>query len=153
MVEFGDELIIESYRIPWLIWIQLFVMILLVLLLFFGFTVFTSDSSTSSSAGAAASPPTAPPTHLNNPTSSDRIIKVEDRSARSEAGPSEGSIREDDPGGDESSFKDSIFLRIFRRPHHPCNYIGLAKQALFKCFGLDSSSESSSSNRQYEKQE
>ncbi|KAK4417274.1 hypothetical protein Salat_2553000 [Sesamum alatum] len=151
MVEFGDELIIESYRIPWLIWIQLVVMILLILLLFFGFTVFTSDSSTSS---AAASPPTAPPTHLNNPTSSNRIIKVEERSGRREAGAREGLIREDDdPGGDESCIKESMFLRVFGHPHHPCNYIGLAKRALFKCFGLDSSSDSSSSNLQHEKRE
>ncbi|KAK4417182.1 hypothetical protein Salat_2543800 [Sesamum alatum] len=69
------SLIEKSYRIPWLIWIQLVVMILLILLLFFGFTVFTSDSSNSSSVAAGTSPQTAPPTHLNNPTSSNRIIK------------------------------------------------------------------------------
>ncbi|KAI3451084.1 hypothetical protein Pfo_007749 [Paulownia fortunei] len=157
-MEFGDELIIESYKIPWLIWIQLLVMILLIVLLFFGFTVFASDPSTSSSAAvaAAASQPTgrnaAPPTHPNNPTSSNRIIKVEDQRARRDAGTSGGSIREDDQIGEESSLKDSMFLSVIRHPNHPCNYIGLVKQALLKCFGLGSSSESSS-NCQHEKHE
>ncbi|KAG6399703.1 hypothetical protein SASPL_141184 [Salvia splendens] len=40
-----------------------------------------------------------------------------------------------------------MFLSIFRHPNHPCSYFGLAKQALFKCFGLDSSSESSVSRQ------
>ncbi|EOX92263.1 Uncharacterized protein TCM_001236 [Theobroma cacao] len=34
MFDFGDELTIESYRIPWLVWIQILVMLLLVVLLF-----------------------------------------------------------------------------------------------------------------------
>ncbi|PIN13802.1 hypothetical protein CDL12_13573 [Handroanthus impetiginosus] len=160
MVEFGNELIIESYKIPWLIWIQLLVMVLLIILLFFGFTIFTSDSSTSSSSsssGAATAPPlttrrSAPPSHPNNPTSSNRMIKVEDQRATRDAGTSGGSIREEDQSDDESTLKDPMFSNIFQRPDHPCNYIGLAKRALFKCFGLDSSSDGSS-NHQHEKQE
>jgi hypothetical protein len=39
MVDFGDEFTIESYRIPWLIWIQLLAFILLIFLLYcFSFT-------------------------------------------------------------------------------------------------------------------
>ncbi|KAK6150492.1 hypothetical protein DH2020_015424 [Rehmannia glutinosa] len=127
-----------------------------------------SNSSSISSAAAAPQPPgrdAAPPTHPNNPTSSNRIInaiassmrilhskEVEDQRARRDAGTSGGSIREDDRNEDESSLKDSMFLSIFRSPNHPCNYIGLAKRAIFKCFGLDSSSESSR-NHQHEKHE
>lgn len=46
MFEFGDEFTIESYRIPWLIWIQILIFFLLIFL-FFSFSVFTSDPSQS----------------------------------------------------------------------------------------------------------
>lgn len=42
MFNIGDELTVGSYRIPWLIWIQLIVMLLLLALLFF-FAVFPLD--------------------------------------------------------------------------------------------------------------
>ncbi|CAH9109692.1 unnamed protein product [Cuscuta europaea] len=54
MYEFGEELLIESYKVPWLIWIQLLVMVLLLLLLFFGFSVFTSDLSNNSASTSGA---------------------------------------------------------------------------------------------------
>ncbi|KAL1536672.1 hypothetical protein AAHA92_29283 [Salvia divinorum] len=133
MVGFGEELIIiENYQIPWLIWIQLLITILL-LLHFFGFAAFTYDASTSSA---------APPPAANNSTSLNGIITVEDERAGGDPGSccSGGSRREEE---DEPSLKDSVILGIFRNPNHPCNYFGLAKQALFKCFGLDSNSESS----------
>lgn len=44
MVDFGDELTIESYRIPWLIWIQLLVLVLLIFLLYC-FSFLASDHS------------------------------------------------------------------------------------------------------------
>ncbi|KAI7733473.1 hypothetical protein M8C21_008398 [Ambrosia artemisiifolia] len=47
MFEFGDELIINSHSIPWLIWIQLLAMLLLFILLY-SFTATSSDLSTSS---------------------------------------------------------------------------------------------------------
>ncbi|KAM1017752.1 hypothetical protein ACFX13_048020 [Malus domestica] len=34
MYNFGDEFTIESYRIPWLVWIQVMVMVLLLILLY-----------------------------------------------------------------------------------------------------------------------
>lgn len=74
--------------------------------------------------------------------------QVEDERGGGDAGTSGGSSRE----GEESPVKDTAFLRIFRHPNHPCNYFGLAKNALFKCFGLDSNSESSSS-QQHEKRD
>ncbi|GER35136.1 Sec-independent protein translocase protein TatA [Striga asiatica] len=124
-MEFGDELIIESYKMPWLIWVQLLVMILLIALLFFGFTVVTSGSSTSS---AAASPPTgrkdAPATQLGHRISSNGMDCQQHEH-------------------ESSPEKDSTVLNIFQHPNHPCNYIAIAKKALFKCFGLGSGSESS----------
>nr|GMC63095.1 uncharacterized protein LOC109174169 [Ipomoea batatas] len=80
MYEFGEGLIIESYKVPWLIWIQLLVMILIVLLLFFGFSLFTLDlpdnsSPNSSAAGPSSSAGAAGQTHGKGPlpiTSSSR---------------------------------------------------------------------------------
>ncbi|CAH9146579.1 unnamed protein product [Cuscuta epithymum] len=54
MYEFGEELLIESYKVPWLIWIQLLVMVLLFLLLFFGFSVFSLDLSNNSASTSGA---------------------------------------------------------------------------------------------------
>lgn len=50
MFNSGDELIINSYRIPWLIWIQLLVMFLLIILLYF----FSLDLSVHSTASESA---------------------------------------------------------------------------------------------------
>lgn len=78
MFDFGDELIIESYKIPWLIWIQLLATILFIILLF-GISVCTSDSAASSaSTSISASTSTgraaiAPPPNLNDPSSSQRV--------------------------------------------------------------------------------
>ncbi|CAA0823563.1 Protein CPR-5, partial [Striga hermonthica] len=44
---------------------------------------------------------------------------------------SEGLIGEENQSEEESTLKDSGFVRIFRSSNHPCNYFGLAKQALF----------------------
>ncbi|KAL1569584.1 hypothetical protein AAHA92_01047 [Salvia divinorum] len=134
MVDFREDLILETYRIPCLIWIQLLITFLLLLILFFGFAAFTSEPTSGSHAPAT-----------NNSASPDGIITVEDERA---GGGTESSGEEED----ESSVKDTILLSIFRHPNHPCNYFGLVKQALFKCFGFDSSSESSVS-RQHEKQD
>ncbi|CAA0839184.1 Unknown protein [Striga hermonthica] len=150
-MEFGDELIIESYKIPWLIWVQLLVMILLIVLLFFGFTVVTSDSSTSS---AAAQPPTgrkeAPATHLGHHISSNGMIKVEEHHVGTSGGPTGEDSQQHEH--ESSPEKDSAVLNIFKQPNHPCSYIAIAKQALYKCFGLDSGSEISSIYR-HEKNE
>ncbi|XP_051140371.1 uncharacterized protein LOC127257891 [Andrographis paniculata] len=144
MVEFGDELMIESFKVPWLIWIQLLVTILLLILLFFGLSVFSLDSSASS----AAPPISLSTNHGINPVVSNRVAKVECRQGRRDAGTSEGSTQQEDHSGEGSSS-----LTGFQHPMHLCNYFGLAKRAIFKCFGLESSPESSSRSRQHEKQE
>ncbi|KAL2521426.1 uncharacterized protein Fot_25349 [Forsythia ovata] len=157
MFDFGDELIIESYKIPWLIWIQLLATILFIILLF-GFSIFTSDSaSTSISATAAASPSTsctaiAPPPHLNNPSASQRAKEEEIQHVERNGGTSGGRIIEEDQDEDESSLKDSAFLGLFRHPTHPCNYLGLATQSFLKCFGLDTRSKRPS-NEKHRKQD
>ncbi|MCD7463263.1 hypothetical protein HAX54_050222 [Datura stramonium] len=71
MYEFGEELIIESYKVPWLIWIQLLVMILLVVLLFFGFSVLDLPNNSSSGASSSTTTATATATAISQgPTGS-----------------------------------------------------------------------------------
>ncbi|KAL3613445.1 hypothetical protein CASFOL_042708 [Castilleja foliolosa] len=155
MPEFGDEFIIESFNVPWLIWIQLIVTILLIILLLFGFSIFTSDpipissaSAASPSAGISAAPPSRP----NKPSSSHRRINVGDQRVQRDEETTQELIREEDQSEGESPLKDSVFLRVFRLSNHPCSFFGEAKQALLKCFGFDSSSEPSRGHRN-EKQE
>lgn len=54
MVDFGDEFTIESYRIPWLLWIQLLVFVLLIFLLYC-FSFLASNHSDRTSASPSAS--------------------------------------------------------------------------------------------------
>lgn len=55
MFDWEDEFIIESYRVPWLIWVQLLVTILLVVVLVFGFGFFASDLSNNPNCNSASS--------------------------------------------------------------------------------------------------
>ncbi|XP_031107137.1 uncharacterized protein LOC116011864 [Ipomoea triloba] len=152
MYEFGEGLIIESYKVPWLIWIQLLVMILIVLLLFFGFSLFTLDlpdnsSPNSSAAGPSSSGGAAGQTHGKGPlpvTSSSRHTNQGQDQKHSTEGGVETSTSRGIRIGEErdgSSVKDATHFRLFERPQHPCHYLGLAKQAFLKCLGLDSSSD------------
>ncbi|CAA2981554.1 Hypothetical predicted protein [Olea europaea subsp. europaea] len=157
MFDFGDELIIESYKIPWLIWIQLLATILFIILLF-GISVCTSDSAASSaSTSISASTSTgraaiAPPPNLNDPSSSQRVKEEEIQQVERNGEASGGTIIDDDQGRDESSLNDSVLQRLFKHPAHPCNYLGLAKQSFLKCLGLDTNSESRS-NEKHRKQD
>jgi hypothetical protein len=54
MVDFGDGFTIESYRIPWLIWIQLLVFVLLIFLLYC-FSFLASNHSDRTTASPSAS--------------------------------------------------------------------------------------------------
>ncbi|CAI9758263.1 unnamed protein product [Fraxinus pennsylvanica] len=114
MFDFGDELIIDSYKIPWIIWIQLLVTILFIILLF-GISVCTSGSAASSastsisastSTGRAAIAP--PPPNLNNPSSSQRAKEEEIQRVEGNGEASGGMIIEDDQDRNESSLNDSI---------------------------------------------
>ncbi|KAK4776632.1 hypothetical protein SAY86_005320 [Trapa natans] len=73
MVEFGDELIIDSFRIPWLIWIQVIVLLLLIILLY-SFTLLlsspsdeTETSPASPDQGFLSSSPSPPSSLHGNP--------------------------------------------------------------------------------------
>ncbi|KAJ9177682.1 hypothetical protein P3X46_012873 [Hevea brasiliensis] len=156
MFDYGDEFTIETYRIPWLIWIQILIFFLLIFLLCC-FSVFTSDlshyntktpsSSTSPSSLASASAST----YLNNPllnhstttTLANRLQHNqigESQSIKGEIATSTSTrmVTEEDTESQGISANSIINL-------HPCNYFRLAKLAFLKCLGLDTSSDNSPS--------
>ncbi|KAL7131480.1 hypothetical protein ABFS83_12G006100 [Erythranthe nasuta] len=137
MPDFGDEFIIESYKVPWLIWIQLVITVLIIIILFFGFSIFASDPSSSSStdspSNSTAAASAGPPPNLIRPSSPSGRIKVEERRVRVD-GEISGVEVENQTGEESSSIKDITF---FRQPNHPCNFIEQAKRAFLKCFGLN----------------
>ncbi|KAB2061549.1 hypothetical protein F383_31754 [Gossypium arboreum] len=155
MFDFGDELTIEGYRIPWLIWIQILVLFLLILLLYCFSSPFALDlSDGSSSASASLSSQShldkMPALHHTSTLVSARFqVGEEEQSIKGEIGPerSKGIIRgaEDSVEMEECGTKETGHQNCY----HPCHYLSLAKLAFLKCLGLDSLSEpSSKSNEQ-----
>ncbi|KAK3411587.1 hypothetical protein EUGRSUZ_I00328 [Eucalyptus grandis] len=163
MVEFGDELVVQSLRIPWLIWIQLLVMLLLLLLLC---SLTSSPSDDPSSAAAAAD---APSSSSSTPASS-RLPPVEPRGSPPPPSPPRARKQQFVVHGahqvsESQSVKGFIAMSASRRvaveedeiegdnsshgymDHHPCSIVRLARMAFLKCLGLDFTSENSSFKR------
>lgn len=151
MYEFGEEVVIESLKVPWLIWIQLLVMILLVLLLFFGFSVLDLPNN-NSSFGASSSAATTASLPGNQPSNSTGTLQHRNQNqhtkGETEASTSRESARADEYQEREGSAeKDGTIFKLLVRPQHPCNYFGLAKQAFLKCLGIDSDQDNCNSRR------
>ncbi|XP_022751032.1 uncharacterized protein LOC111299829 isoform X3 [Durio zibethinus] len=144
MFDFGDELTIESYRIPWLIWIQILVMFLLMLLLY-GFSLFALDLPDSASASVCSE------SHLDKTPvfkHNTRLVSTcfqasqvsqvgENQSIKGEIaiGTSRSIVR----GGEDSVEKERCSSKEANQNcYHPCHYLRLAKLAFLKCLGLDS---------------
>lgn len=153
MHEFGEELLFESYKVPWLIWIQLLVTVLLLLLLFFGFSVFALDLP-DTSASTSFNPSSAVRSNgflgggqsHRTDQEGDGILCAE---GGVEASASREAIRGEEMDNGSSSAKDAIHSRPIR---HPCHFLGVAKQAFLNCLGLGSSSESRK-NRKHVKED
>ncbi|MED6148722.1 hypothetical protein PIB30_055582 [Stylosanthes scabra] len=143
MLDFGEELSLESYRIPWLIWIQLIVLFLLLALFFL--LSFDDSSTASSSASASASASTnhrlqKPQVNNNHHVSTSTALTnrlqhtrgAENVSIKGEIETS-GSTRtvREEIAEREGSASPLYFL-------HPCHYFKLARVAVLKCLGLDS---------------
>ncbi|XP_030461886.1 uncharacterized protein LOC115681919 isoform X1 [Syzygium oleosum] len=162
MVEFGDELVLESLRIPWLIWIQLLVMLLLLLLLLL--YSFTSSNAASSSAAAAASPSSSSSSPPPSPPPPPPLESRGSRSRKQQFLAAHGGAHQLQVG-ESQSVKGFIATSASRgvaseedtmegensspsyMDHHPCSIVRLARIAFLKCFGLDFTSEDSSFNR------
>ncbi|CAN0912098.1 hypothetical protein LINGRAPRIM_LOCUS866 [Linum grandiflorum] len=147
MFDFGDDLTIQSYRIPWLIWIQILVLLLLIFL-FYCFSLNddllqSTASSSSSSATASSSSSSGCSRDLdqklilkqplaNTPSTVTDYVRhcqvTRSQSIKGEVATMTGRRieREDFAEGDSFTIYD-----------HPCNYFKLAKLAFLKCLGLD----------------
>ncbi|KAK5843317.1 hypothetical protein PVK06_005770 [Gossypium arboreum] len=137
MYDLGDEVTIESYRIPWLIWIQIIVLLLLMLLLY-GFTLFAFDLPETSSSSSSSSPDSQLgklPGFKQTTTFSSQVI--ERQSIRGEIGitktTSRRMVRGEEMEGSSRKEPNQQELNL-----HPCHYFRLAKLAFLKCLGLDS---------------
>ncbi|XP_047323212.1 uncharacterized protein LOC124926925 [Impatiens glandulifera] len=156
MFDLGDDFIVGSDRVPWLIWIQLIVMLLLILLFcHLGALSFDLDlSSNSSKPGPSFSPlllgsfadqyssPAANTKAVEN--KSIPVIECEVRTGTSGIIAAIGGRENDEEkelGGGASNFS-----------YHPCHYFGLARRAFLKCLGLDSKS-TAHSNKEHSKEE
>ncbi|KAF5749928.1 hypothetical protein HS088_TW03G00255 [Tripterygium wilfordii] len=151
MFGFGDEFMIDSYRRPWLLWIQLLVLFLLLFLLYC-FTVFTSDlSDDATTATATASASRSSMSNLGKPivnkhgstavTSHRQNFQVgEIQSMKGEIATrmSRRMVRGDIAEREGSPVKNATLLFL-----HPCHYFRLARWAFLKCFGIDANSENS----------
>lgn len=139
MFDLGDGIILDNIKIPWLIWIQILVMILLtlaILLSYFGFFVLDS-SSTSSSLDFKVISSSSPTTTqvAGNHDAEMEIATTHSNRVRCVGNNSESG---------DSSMKDLAPSAVAETFFHPCRYFNLAKQAFLKCLGLGSGSHNSS---------
>ncbi|XAR62301.1 hypothetical protein NMG60_11017015 [Bertholletia excelsa] len=158
MFHFGDELILGGQRIPWLIWIQLVVMLLLIILLHY-LTIFAFglDLSSGAVAATAALPSGGQSFTICGPSNTVAAAPpkseegVSCSSSNLGASTSRRRARREDTQEREGSCaeKDTTHASVLERSsYHPCHYLGLAKQAFLKCLGLDPSSKDSINTRQ-----
>ncbi|PRQ48939.1 hypothetical protein RchiOBHm_Chr2g0116341 [Rosa chinensis] len=147
MYNFGDELTLETYRVPWLIWIQVIVMVLLLLLLYcFSMLVLdlpddnTKPSSSSTRLVSSHNFTTTVSTNRLQSTQVGESMKGEIISSTSRV------MRAEDMVEMEGSPTPIIYL-------HPCYYFRLARLAFLKCLGLDPSGESLSTPQRGKRKE
>ncbi|CAL5365534.1 unnamed protein product [Camellia sinensis] len=170
MFDFGDELIIGSQRIPWLIWIQLLVMLLLIIFLYY-FTIIALglDPSPTSAAAPLSSallvsnngsftlrPPPSAAAASSSRLHNSKLQVGESHGIKgdTETSTSRRRVRREEIQEKEgsSSAKDTTHAPVLEHYYHPCHYLGLAKQAFLKCLGLDPPSKDSSSTRHRKEQ-
>ncbi|XVF15086.1 hypothetical protein REPUB_Repub09cG0119000 [Reevesia pubescens] len=154
MFDFGDELTIESYRIPWLIWIQIIVILLLMLLLYC-FSLFALDLPDCSSSASTSLCPESQLVKKPCLKHHTRIISTclqasqvgEKQSIKGEI--ATGRSRRIVSGGEDSVGKEGCSSKEANQNcYHPCHYLRLAKLAFLKCLGLDSLCENSATSEQ-----
>ncbi|XP_020215816.1 uncharacterized protein LOC109799630 [Cajanus cajan] len=139
MLDFGEELTLESFKIPWLIWIQLFVLLLLLALLYC-FSIIALDQdlspSTHSHSHLHIQQPSNHHSTVTNPLHNTR--GVENLSIKGEivSTGNTGIVREEIAVAEGEASTSSLYFL------HPCYYFNLAREAFLKCLGLDSASES-----------
>ncbi|KAE9604129.1 hypothetical protein Lal_00001834 [Lupinus albus] len=150
----------ENYRIPWLIWIQLIVFLLLFLLLF-SFTLLPLDPDHDAATVTAAVATTVLATAS---TSNNDIIQLVDKQSLSKHDSTVTVVTNHRHHSQNLSVKGEIEASSSMRREeiteeeaslsfHPCHYFQLATVAFLKCFGLDSTSDSPSTQRHMKRKE
>ncbi|CAA7034786.1 unnamed protein product [Microthlaspi erraticum] len=156
MVNSGEEfLMVDSYNIPWLIWIQMFVFFLLLLLLVV-FGIVSSDISDNTCSSADSMSSTSCSSLSRRLISGNQIPISHHRGLGFSVN---SSLVQSNQVGSSQAIKGEIApaatMRVTRtegeeRPlekdsssnlHHPCNLFQLAGTAFLKCFGIDRSTE------------
>ncbi|KAL1326914.1 hypothetical protein HN51_037037 [Arachis hypogaea] len=145
MLDFGEELSLESYRIPCLIWIQLIVFFLLLALFFL---LSSDDSSTASASSASASASAA-----TNPRRQKSLVNGNNNHHHVSTSTALTNRLQHTRGAENLSIKGEIETSSSTRTVreeiaeregsplyflHPCHYFKLARVAFLKCLGLDS---------------
>ncbi|XP_004302224.1 PREDICTED: uncharacterized protein LOC101309065 [Fragaria vesca subsp. vesca] len=150
MHNFGDELTIETYRVPWLIWIQVIVMVLLLLLLYC-FSILVLDLPDDNNTTKPSSSSNSRLFSSHNFTSTNSANRLQNtqvgESMKGEIVPSTSRVmRAEDMVEMEDSATPNIYL-------HPCYYFRLARVAFLKCLGLDPSGENLSTPQRGKRKE
>ncbi|KFK28176.1 hypothetical protein AALP_AA8G482200 [Arabis alpina] len=158
MVESGKEfLMLDSYNIPWLVWIQMLVFFLLLLLVFVFGIVSSEIGGDISFASCDSIPSTSGGSSLSRRFFSGDPISIShhglgfsvnsSRVQSNQIGSSQGIKGEITPAETrrvirtEQQEESSLEKDSSRSLHHPCNLFQLAGSAFLKCFGLDRSTE------------
>ncbi|XP_002528677.2 uncharacterized protein LOC8274922 [Ricinus communis] len=160
MFDLEESLTVESYRIPWLIWIQILIFILL-LFLFYCFSVFTSSDlslNTTTSSNNSSSISSFPPPSSSSSTSASSLNKATGLNKHNSNTTTVTNLLQQHHNqiGGSQSIKGEIATSTSRTvvregnviegegfstnsviDFHPCNYFRLAKLAFLKCLGLD----------------
>lgn len=159
MFDLGNEFVIGSYRVPWLIWIQLLVMILIIILLYhiiisvdpFPTTAVNASPEIvldSKSSGLRSPSSAADATSSRFPSAKVRESQCINNATGTTTRRRRG--RKDDMHEKEG---DSSQITVFERSYHPCHYLGLARRAFLKCLGLDFSSKDSPNDAMQRKEQ
>nr|AFK40093.1 unknown [Lotus japonicus] len=150
---FNKVTVVESFKIPWLIWIQLIVLFLLLALLFF-VVVVPLDSDHDSAAAAVTFLPSA-----STPFLFDEIQQIHDSTPTlrhlNQGAQNQNVIIKDEVSTDASSSMsgEEIEGDVSSLNPNPCHYFRLATVAFLKCFGLDSMSDCSSNPKSRKRKE
>ncbi|RXI09407.1 uncharacterized protein LOC126630833 [Malus sylvestris] len=149
MCNFGDEFTIESYRIPWLVWIQVMVMVLLLIILYCFSLLVIDLSNDDITTTTTTTKPSSSTSRLVSDGTATSTTLVTNRLQNSQVGESiKGEIvtstsrtmrREEMVEMEEASA--AVAAHIY---FHPCYYFRLARIAFLKCLGFDCTFESSS---------
>ncbi|KAK7369405.1 hypothetical protein VNO80_11442 [Phaseolus coccineus] len=144
MLDFGEELTLESLSIPGLIWIQLLVLLLLLALLFC-FSIIALDPSHHHSIAPTASTTQQQqqqPSNNHSTAVTNRLQTTRGNTSIKGEIVSNGSRRivREEIAEEEASTSSLYFL-------HPCYYFNLAKKAFLKCLGHDSTSDDPSTQK------